>query len=118
MKWVSTLFLTAITVLGVSAPALAQPTVSIAATDVTATEAGPTTGTFTVTRTGLTTSPLTVFYTVGGTAIPGGDCSALKDYLALPGSVTIPMGSATATILVTPCNDIDVEAIGLSPSLK
>ena len=43
------------------------PTVSVAATDATATEAGLTTGTFTVTRTGATTSALTVLYSPSGT---------------------------------------------------
>jgi hypothetical protein len=42
---------------------------------------------------------LTVNYTVGGTAIRG------KDYLALPGSRTIPAGAASAVIVVTPIND-------------
>ncbi len=73
--------------------------VTISATDNTATEAGRTTGRFTLTRTGSTALPLTVHYTVGGTAIGG------KDYVALPGHRTIPAGSATATIIVTPIND-------------
>ena len=38
------------------------PTVTITANDATATEAGPTTGQFTVTRTGSTTSALTVYF--------------------------------------------------------
>ena len=42
------------------------PTVTIAATDATATEAGTTTGQYTVTRTGATTAALTVNYTVAG----------------------------------------------------
>ena len=67
--------------------------VTISATDNTATEAGRTTARFTLTRTGSTALPLTVRYTVGGTAIGG------KDYVALPGHRTIPAGSATATII-------------------
>jgi len=47
---------------------------------------------FTVTRTGDTTNPMTVPYTLGGTAQNG------TDYQALPGSVTIPAGQTTATI--------------------
>ena len=54
--------------------------------DATATEAGPTTGQFTVTRTGATTAALTVNYAVAGTATAG------SDYTALAGSVTIPAG--------------------------
>jgi len=79
-------------------------TVTIAATDNTATEAGPTTGTFTVSRTGSTSGALTVNYTVSGTATSG------SDYNALSGSVTIPAGSSTATITVTPINDTLVES--------
>lgn len=48
-------------------------TVTIVATDPTATEAGPTTGFFTVSRTGSTAAALTVSYTVGGTATAGSD---------------------------------------------
>jgi hypothetical protein len=74
-------------------------TVSISATDPTATEAGPTTGRFTVTRTGPTTAALTVRYTVTGSA------TQANDYRSLPGSVTIPTGAPSATITVTPVND-------------
>src|SRR5262245_39220538 len=77
--------------------------VTISATDNTATEAGRTTGRFTLTRTGSTALPLTVRYTVGGTAIGG------EDYAALPGRLTIPAGSATATILVRPIDDRLIE---------
>jgi parallel beta-helix repeat protein len=77
--------------------------VTISATDNTATEAGRTTGRFTLTRTGSTALPLTVRYTVGGTAIEG------KDYVTLPGRRTIPAGSATATIVVRPIDDRRVE---------
>jgi len=49
-------------------------------------------GKFEVTRTGDTSSDLTVFYTVGGTATAG------TDYAALVGSVLIPAGSASAFI--------------------
>ncbi|HEY3181566.1 MAG TPA: LamG-like jellyroll fold domain-containing protein, partial [Gaiellaceae bacterium] len=84
-----------------AAPAL--PTVTVSATDPTATEAGVTTGTVAVTRTGSTAVPLTVNYTVAGSATPG------SDYVALAGSVAIPAGAATATITVTPVNDTAVE---------
>ena len=82
---------------------VALPTVSITATDPTATEAGPTTGLFTVSRTGSTVSPLPVNYTVSGTATVG------TDYQALSGSVTIPAGSTLTTITVTPIDDSLVE---------
>ena len=80
------------------------PTVTIVATDSTATEAGPTTGQFTITRTGATTSALTVYYGVSGTATSG------SDYNSIGTSVTIPVGSSTATITVTPINDTAVES--------
>jgi hypothetical protein len=73
--------------------------VTIVATDPTATEANTTTGFFTVSRTGSTTSSLTVFYQ------PGGSATAGSDYQTLPGSVVIPAGQSTATITVTPIND-------------
>jgi Calx-beta domain len=58
---------------------------------------------FRVSRTGSTASPLTVFYSVTGTARPG------TDYTALPGSVTIAAGSSAANILVRPINDTRME---------
>ena len=77
------------------------PVVTILATDPDASEIGPDTGTFTVSRDGPTNTELTVFYHVGGTAQPG------EDYQPLSGHVTIPAGSASADILVTPIADID-----------
>jgi len=83
---------------------IASPTVTITANDPTATEAGLTTGQFTVTRTGATTSALTVYYGVSGTATYG------SDYNSIGTSVTIPAGSSTATITVTPINDTAIES--------
>lgn len=76
-----------------------KPNVSIVATDAAAAEAGPDPGIFTVTRDGVTTAPLAVSYTVGGTATNG------IDYQTLNGTVTIPAGQASATIVVTPIDD-------------
>ncbi|MBD2033543.1 hypothetical protein H6F76_00490 [Leptolyngbya sp. FACHB-321] len=50
---------------------------------------------FTVTRTGDTSQPLTIPYTIGGTATPG------TDYSQLPGSITIPAGATSATQTIT-----------------
>jgi 2-C-methyl-D-erythritol 4-phosphate cytidylyltransferase len=91
------------------------PTVTVTATTATATEAGPTAGQFRVTRTGNTAAALTVNWSVGGTAASG------SDYNSLPGSVTIPVGAASATVAVTPANDTLVEGnetvvVTLSPS--
>jgi hypothetical protein len=74
-------------------------TVTIAAPDPFANEAGLTTGRFRVSRAGSTAAALTVAYTVGGTATPG------ADYVSLPGTVTIPAGQASVDILVTPLQD-------------
>jgi len=76
-----------------------QPTVSIVASDDEASESGADNGTFTVSRTGETPSPLLVFYTVGGTANNG------LDYQNLSGSVTIAAGSSSADITLTPLPD-------------
>lgn len=87
-----------------SVSGITLPAISIAATDAIATEGSATdTGTFTVSRTGSTASPLTVFYSVGGTAING------TDYVSLPGSVTIPAGQSSAPILITTIDDSNVE---------
>ena len=77
----------------------ALPTLTISSPDATATEAGPTTGSFLLTRTGSTAAALAVNYTIGGTATKG------SDYQSLPQSVTIPSGSSTVTIIVTPIDD-------------
>jgi len=58
-----------------------------------------TSSSLTVTRTGATDSALTVSYSVGGTAING------TDYQSLSGSVTIPAGAATVSIVVAPHDD-------------
>ena len=75
------------------------PVVAIETTDGSAAEAAAETGTLTVTRTGPTTSPLTVFVSVGGTATNGGD------YSEIFGSVTIPIGASSAPVVVTPTED-------------
>ena len=73
--------------------------ISVTASTAQATEAGTTAGVFTVTRTGDVSAPLSVHYTVGGTAVAG------NDYVALPGTATIQTGSSTSTVIVTPIDD-------------
>ena len=75
------------------------PTVTISATTNIATEQGLAPGVFTVSRSGSTSSALTVSYTVGGTATAG------SDYQSLSGSVLIPAGQSSASIVVTPVDD-------------
>jgi hypothetical protein len=53
-------------------------------------------GVFTITRTGATTAALTVQYSLGGSATNG------VAYNTLPGSVVIPAGTNSASVLVTP----------------
>jgi hypothetical protein len=77
------------------------PVVTVVATDPSAAEDPLDTGTFTVTRTGDTNSDLTVFYSLGGSARNG------RDYQMLPGSLTIPAGTNSAEITVTPIFDRD-----------
>jgi subtilase family serine protease len=86
-----------------SAPPPDRPAVTVAASIATATEAGPVAGAFTFTRTGDTTQPLIVHYTVGGTATPG------SDYLALSGVVSLDPGLASVTVPVMPIDDLAVE---------
>ena len=81
----------------------AAPTVSVSATTPTATEAGPVSGVFTVSRGAAQDSALTVSFTVGGTATSG------TDYQAVPTSVTIPAGAASATVTIVPVNDTTIE---------
>jgi hypothetical protein len=70
------------------------PTVTVAATPTSINEAGGT-STYTFTRTGSTTSSLTVNYAMSGTATNG------TDYNTLSGSLTIASGSATGTAVLT-----------------
>lgn len=75
------------------------PAVTVAATDDAAAEIDGSTALVTFTRTGDTGLPLLVPITTGGTAISG------TDFAAIPATVTIPAGSATTTLTVTPVSD-------------
>ena len=74
-------------------------TLTVTATDNTASEASGDTGTFIITRAGSTALPLTVNYALGGSATHG------VDYERLPGVLTIPAGSGIGSITVTPIDD-------------
>jgi hypothetical protein len=67
--------------------------------DGIATEAGPTPGSFRITKEGATAVDHTVTYTVIGTATPG------VDFVALSGSVVFPGGSSYVDIPVTVMSD-------------
>jgi len=79
------------------------PVVTVTASDPSAGEPSNA-GAFTVSRMGATTASLAVSYTVGGTATPG------TDYTALSGSVTIPAGAASAAVTVIPRDDTAPES--------
>ncbi len=72
--------------------------VGVDATVAAASEQGPTPGTFTITRTAAG-APLTVNYTVSGSASNG------VDYVSLPGSVTFLSTETTTNITLTPIDD-------------
>jgi trimeric autotransporter adhesin len=78
------------------------PGLSVTATDASATETGDK-ATFKITRTGSTVAALNVSYKMGGTALNGGD------YQSLSGSVSIPAGSSSTTVTLSPLNDTFVE---------
>lgn len=75
------------------------PMVTVVATDNSAEEANSSTGKFTITRQGLTTSSLIVYYTLGGTAVNG------VTYVQIPSSVTISAGASTAEVVIAPIDD-------------
>jgi hypothetical protein len=79
--------------------------VSVTATDPMASETGANTGTFTLTRTGTPTQlalPLTVSYTLTGTALNGTDYTA-------PLSATFLADQPTVTVVITPAVDAVTE---------
>jgi len=73
-----------------------SPVISITATIPAASQNGPVSGQFTLTRTGPTGSPLTVNLTISGSAING------SSYELLPASVNFASGQRTATLSVNP----------------
>lgn len=79
-------------------------TVVIVATEPYAYEEGEVPGTFTITRLHSNLLlPLTVEYTVTGTATPG------DDYTVLEGTVVIPVGEESVELPVVPVDDEDIE---------
>jgi len=80
-----------------------QPVVSLSATDPRAAEANRDIGVLTATRTGRATAALAVNYSLSGTATNG------ADYDALRGTVVIHPGQTTASIIVRPVADTQVE---------
>jgi RHS repeat-associated protein len=85
-------------------------TVSVTATDASASETAiglsPDTGTFTFTRTGVTSLPLTVDFTLNGSSATSG-----VDYSPLPTSVSFAANETSKTLTVTPIDDIWDESL-------
>ncbi|MGC3957671.1 MAG: Calx-beta domain-containing protein [Verrucomicrobiota bacterium] len=75
-------------------------TVTVSATDNSASEPGSDFGTFTITRTGSASGNLTVNVAVNGTAIAG------ADYVPLENPVVIPDGNSSVTLTVIPFEDL------------
>jgi PKD repeat protein len=75
-------------------------TVTVVASQSLATTLTP--GIFSITRSGSTSSALTVNYSLGGTAANG------VNYQTLSGTATIPAGASTATVSVNPLGLLDL----------
>jgi Ca2+-binding RTX toxin-like protein len=116
------LTVTAGTGYNVAAPSVATGTitnddteVSVAVSPSSVLEDGATNMVYTFTRVGITSGPLTVNFSVGGTAVfapPGGDYTqtgATTFNNAGSGTVNFLAGSSTATVTVDPFGDADLE---------
>ncbi len=75
------------------------PVVSVSVPDAVASENGPDSGVFLISRTGSTAASLKVYYGLSGSALHG------TDYAALTGEVVIPAGATSAPVVITPYND-------------
>lgn len=81
--------------------AVLSPTVSVDATDSSASEFGPDSGLFTLSRTGSTSIPLVVEYAILGSGSNG------VSYNVVSTSATISSGSTATTVTITPLpNDV------------
>jgi len=89
------------------------PVVTIAATVPDASETGPTTGRFTITRTGDTSQPFDVYVNAAqGTATKGTDYSFSPDYVSASQgfyTFTILAEQASLDVVVTPVDDATAE---------
>jgi hypothetical protein len=79
------------------------PSITLAVSPTSVTEDGTSNLIYIFMRTGDTTNPLTVNYTVGGTATNG------TDYTSIPTTVIFESNSAIATVIVDPTADTTVE---------
>ncbi|MBH8578184.1 DUF4347 domain-containing protein [Nostocaceae cyanobacterium CENA369] len=81
-------------------PPVVSPVISITAIDANAAEAGNDPAIFRISRTGDTSTALTVKYTISGTANSG------SDYNQLTETITIAAGESFVDLTVTPVDDI------------
>jgi len=79
------------------------PTATLVATDSAATEAAGNSGTFTVTLSGQSATATSVNFSRGGTAANS------TDYSNIGGSVSVPAGSTTAAVTISPVEDTTFE---------
>jgi len=79
------------------------PSITLAVSPSSVTEDGTANLVYTFTRSGSTTNPLTVNYSVAGTATNG------TDYASIPTGVIFAANSATVTVIVDPTADTIVE---------
>ena len=86
-----------------------DPRITLAVAPGSVTEDGTTNLVFTFSRTGRTTNPLTVNYTVSGSATLGTDFTGISSTPATK-TITFAAGSATAIVTVDPTADTEVEA--------
>ena len=89
-----------------------QPDVTVAVSPASVLEDGSDNLVYTFTRQGSTVNALTVNFSVGGTATFNNDYTqtGAATFNATSGTVSIPAGSATATVTLDPTTDITVEA--------
>ncbi|MBC1189783.1 calcium-binding protein, partial [Microcystis aeruginosa BLCCF108] len=80
------------------------PSITLAVSPSSVTEDGTANLVYTFTRSGSTTNPLTVNYSIGGTATNG------TDYASIPTGVIFAANSATVTVIVDPTADTIVES--------
>lgn len=92
-----------------SSPVEALPVIALAVTPASVKEDGSANLIYTFTRTGATTSALTVNYTIGGTATLGTDYTGIASTPTTK-NVTFASGSPFATVTVDPTADSTMEA--------
>jgi hypothetical protein len=84
----------------IAPPGSNTPVVEVVASDANTSEFGTNSARFTIVcPNGPNSTPLTVNYSVGGTATPG------VDYATLPGTMTLAAGATATNILVIPLGD-------------